>query len=122
MSCRLVGHHLLILAIVVRPSVSLGQSDKSVAKNEAVPGQASEYSEEEVSIRNEKANVVLAGTIAIPKGSKISDIVVLVAGQGPHSRDCLSGKHNYFGTISAFLARRGIAVLRMDKRGVAKST
>jgi uncharacterized protein len=80
------------------------------------------YREEDVSFCNSSANVTLAGTLTLPKGSGPFPAVVLIAGSGPHDRDESLENHKPFLVLSDFLTRQGIAVLRYDKRGIAKST
>lgn len=65
--------------------------------------------------------ITLAGTLTIPEGSGPFPAVVLVQGSGPHDRDETILGHEPFLLLADTLTRRGIAVLRMDKRGVAKS-
>jgi pimeloyl-ACP methyl ester carboxylesterase len=80
------------------------------------------YREEEVSFSNAPANVTLAGTLTLPKGSGPFPAAVLIAGSGPHDRDESLENHKPFLVLSDFLTRQGIAVLRYDKRGIGKST
>jgi len=80
------------------------------------------YREEEVSFSNVPANVSLAGTLTLPKGSGPFPAAVLIAGSGPHDRDESVANHKPFLVLSDFLTRQGIAVLRYDKRGIGKST
>ena len=65
---------------------------------------------------------MLAGTLTIP-ASADGDItaVVLVTGSGPQNRDEELFEHRPFAVIADYLARNGIASLRYDDRGVAKS-
>jgi uncharacterized protein len=80
------------------------------------------YHEEEVTFANASANVTLAGTLTLPKGSGPFPAAVLIAGSGPHDRDESLENHKPFLVLSDFLTRQGIAVLRYDKRGIGKST
>lgn len=64
----------------------------------------------------------LGATLSIPDGVARPDVVVLVAGSGPAARDAQLFGHQTFAVLADDLARRGIAVLRYDKRGVARST
>ena len=68
------------------------------------------------------AKVKLAGTFLVPKSDKKLAAVVLITGSGPQDRDETIVDHKPFLVIADHLARQGIAVLRYDDRGVAKST
>lgn len=48
--------------------------------------------------------------------------VVLIHGSGPHDRDETIFSHKPFLLLADYLTRRGIVVLRYDKRGCGKST
>ncbi|HUL15448.1 MAG TPA: alpha/beta hydrolase [Terriglobales bacterium] len=80
------------------------------------------YAEEEVKIVNAKAEVTLSGTLTLPRGPGPFAAALLVAGSGPHDRDETIAGHRPFLVLADYLTRRGIAVLRYDKRGFAKST
>jgi len=80
------------------------------------------YREEEVTFTNPKAQVSLAGTLTLPPGSGPFAAAILIAGSGPHDRDENVAGHRPFLVLADHLARKGIAVLRYDKRGVGKST
>ncbi len=64
----------------------------------------------------------LAGTLTLPQGAGPFPAVVLISGSGPNDRDETIKDHKPFAVIADALTRRGIAVLRYDKRGVAAST
>jgi uncharacterized protein len=80
------------------------------------------YRSEEVVVANQKSGDVLAGTLTIPAGTGPFPAVVLITGSGPQDRDESLMGHRPFAVLADFLSRRGIAVLRYDDRGVAKST
>jgi pimeloyl-ACP methyl ester carboxylesterase len=80
------------------------------------------YVEEEVVCENKKANVKLAGTLTLPKGDGPFPAVFLITGSGPQDRNEEILGHKPFWVIADYLTRRGIAVLRVDDRGVGKST
>lgn len=67
-------------------------------------------------------SVVLSGTLTRPPQDKPCPAVVLVHGSGKHNRDETIFFHKPFLLLSDFLTRRGIAVLRYDKRGAGAST
>lgn len=81
------------------------------------------YRVEEVSYTNPEApEVTLAGTLTLPPTGGPFPAVVLVSGSGPQNRDEELAGHKPFLVLSDHLTRQGIAVLRYDDRGVAKST
>ena len=80
------------------------------------------YEEEEVVYENPKANIRIAGTLTIPKGEGPFPAVLLVAGSGPNDRDESGLGHKPFLVLADHLTRQGIAVLRVDKRGIGKTT
>jgi pimeloyl-ACP methyl ester carboxylesterase len=80
------------------------------------------YREEEVTFANAKAQVSLAGTLTLPSGQGPFPAAILIAGSGPHDRDEDVVGHRPFLVLADHLTRKGIAVLRYDKRGIGKST
>jgi uncharacterized protein len=71
---------------------------------------------------NSAPGVTLSATLSTPHGKGPVNAVVLVHGSGPQTRDQEAGGHQQFGVLADFLSRRGIAVLRYDKRGVGYSS
>lgn len=80
------------------------------------------YREEEVTFVNPKAQISLAGTLTIPSGQGPFPAAILIAGSGPHDRDENVAGHRPFLVLADHLTRKGVAVLRYDKRGIGKST
>ena len=80
------------------------------------------YREEEVTFANPKAQVSLTGTLTLPSGQGPFPPAILVAGSGPHDRDENVAGHRPFLVLTDHLTRKGIAVLRYDKRGIGRST
>lgn len=80
------------------------------------------YRDEDVSYENKAQNVTLAATLTIPQGKGPFPAVVLITGSGPQDRDESLMGHKPFLVLSDYLTRHGIAVLRADDRGTAKST
>lgn len=79
------------------------------------------YDSVEISYLNPIDNIKLAGTITIPKVDKRIPAVLLIQGSGPHDRNEEVYGHKPFETIADYLSSKGIAVLRMDRRGCGKS-
>lgn len=80
------------------------------------------YHEEEVFFENREDSVTLAGTLTLPRKNGLFPAVVLVSGSGAQNRDEELFGHKPFLVIADYLTRNGIAVLRVDDRGVAAST
>ncbi len=82
------------------------------------------YKEEEISFPNGKAKISLAGTLTLPRGQGPFPAAVLLSGSGPgpHDRDESIMGHRPFLVLADHLTRKGVAVLRFDKRGIGKST
>lgn len=78
------------------------------------------YRSEDVSYAS--SGNTIAATLTLPKGKGPFPAVVLISGSGPHDRDETLMGHKPFWVLADALTRRGIAVLRADKRGVGKST
>ena len=76
-----------------------------------------------VTYRNSRAEgVILAGTLTRPRGSGPFPCALLITGSGPEDRDETVFGHRPFLVLADHLTRRGIAVLRVDDRGVGGST
>jgi uncharacterized protein len=80
------------------------------------------YYEQEVFFLNEKHRIRLAGTLTLPQHEGPVPAVVLITGSGPQDRNEAMFGHMPFLVLADHLTRLGIAVLRVDDRGVGKST
>ena len=80
------------------------------------------YVTDEVTIQNAAAGVQLAGTLTTPKGGEAYPVVILITGSGQQDRNESIAGHKPFLVLADYLTRRGIAVLRLDDRGVGGST
>jgi uncharacterized protein len=80
------------------------------------------YSEEEVSYENKPGRAKLAGTLTLPKGNGPFPAVLLITGSGQQDRDEALMGHRPFLVLADHLTRKGIAVLRVDDRGMGGST
>ncbi|HKM55919.1 MAG TPA: alpha/beta fold hydrolase [Isosphaeraceae bacterium] len=76
----------------------------------------------EVTYPNKSGAVTLAGTLTEPEGSGPFPAVILISGSGPQDRDETLFEHKPFLVLADALSRRGVAVLRVDDRGVGGST
>jgi pimeloyl-ACP methyl ester carboxylesterase len=80
------------------------------------------YSEMEVTYQNVKDSITLAGTLTLPNRAEPFPAVILITGSGAQDRDETLLGHKPFLIIADYLTRRGIAVLRVDDRGIGGST
>ena len=76
---------------------------------------------------NKTAGIKLAGTLTLPRASDSQAqtpyaAVLLITGSGPQNRDEELLGHKPFLVLADYLTLRGIAVLRVDDRGVGGST
>ncbi len=80
------------------------------------------YASEEVTYANEKDGVTLTGSITIPHSEERVPAAILISGSGAQDRDEAVFGHRPFLVMADYLTRRGIAVLRVDDRGIGGST
>lgn len=85
------------------------------------------YQTEEVTFQNAKAKAVFSGTLTYPVGYEQMNkqkvpVVLMVTGSGQENRNEEIFDHQPFLVLADYLARHGIASLRYDDRGFAKST
>jgi uncharacterized protein len=80
------------------------------------------YDEEEITYENRKAGVKFAGTLTLPRSAGPHPAVLLITGSGPQNRDEELLGHKPFLILADHLTRQGIAVARVDDRGVGGST
>lgn len=103
--------------------LDLKRQDKPFALNRPqLPQKPYPYVEEEVTFPSKAKGVTLAGTFTKPKGEGPFVAAVLITGSGPQDRDESLMGHKPFLVLADHLTRHGIAVLRYDDRGTAKST
>jgi pimeloyl-ACP methyl ester carboxylesterase len=76
------------------------------------------YRADPVSYRSTAANIAVAGTLTLPQGNGPFPAVLLISGSGAQDRDSTIMGHKPFLLLADTLTRRGIAVLRVDDRGV----
>jgi len=80
------------------------------------------YESVDVSYENKRGGVRLGGTLTIPKGAGPHPAVILITGSGAQDRDETIFGHKPFLVLADMLTRRGFAALRLDDRGVGKTT
>ena len=93
-----------------------------VLKRPQEPKPPFNYNIHEVVIENKKDSVFLAGTLTTPLNKKNYSVVILITGSGATTRDHEFEGHKPFWVIADDFAKKGIGVLRLDDRGMGKST
>lgn len=78
------------------------------------------YDDEEVEYEN--GDVKIAGTLTLPPGEGKVPAALLISGSGALNRDLELAGHKPFLVLADHLTRLGIAVLRVDDRGIGGST
>lgn len=104
------------------PLVLTRQETPFELKRPQMPQAPFPYASREVTFDNEADGVTLGGTLLLPEGEGPFPAVLFVTGSGPQDRDETLMGHKPFLVIADHLARKGIASLRYDDRGVGTST
>jgi pimeloyl-ACP methyl ester carboxylesterase len=91
-------------------------------KRPQTPKKPYPYKEEQITYTGAKSGIKFAGTLTLPDADHPVPAVLMVTGSGPHDRDETIFGHKPFLVIADYLTRRGIAVLRVDDRGVGGTT
>jgi uncharacterized protein len=104
--------------------LTLNRVDKAPAASlrPQEPKKTYPYDEEEVSYENKRDGVRLAGTLTLPRTKGPHPAALLITGSGSQDRNEAMLGHKPFLVLADYLTRRGIAVLRVDDRGVGGST
>lgn len=95
--------------------------EKEVVRRPQEPTKPYPYYSEDITFQNTEANILLSGTLTLPKKDGIFPVVILITGSGPQNRDEEILGHKPFLVISDHLTKNGIGVLRYDDRGVGQS-
>lgn len=86
------------------------------------PKEPFSYLSEDVTYQNADKSISYGATITIPKGKGSFPAVLLITGSGPQNRDEELMGHKPFAVIADYLTNKGYVVLRIDDRGVGKTT
>lgn len=97
-------------------------NNKPDTKRPQEPEKPFPYHVEEVTFKNEKDSLTLAGTLTMPEKEGTYPVVILISGSGAQNRNEEVFGHKPFLVIADYFTRPGIAVLRYDDRGFGKST
>ncbi len=80
------------------------------------------YQEIDMTFLGKKTGLLYGGTLCIPQKLKKYPLVILISGTGQHERNYTYSGREFFTVLADYLARRGIATLRLDDRGIGKTT
>jgi uncharacterized protein len=80
------------------------------------------YDSQDVAYESGAAGIRLGGTLTVPAGPGPHPAALLVSGSGAQDRDESVFGHRPFWVLADHLSRKGIAVLRVDDRGVGQSS
>ena len=80
------------------------------------------YKSEDITYTNKDKSITYGATITIPNGKGPFPAVLLITGSGQQNRDEEIMGHKPFAVIADYLTNNGYVVLRVDDRGVGKTT
>jgi len=105
-----------------RIALALSRGAQVSANRPQEPQGALPYDTFDVTVDTGQDGVRLAGTLSVPRGAGPFPAAFLVSGSGPQDRDEQVFGHKPFLVLADHLTRHGIAVLRVDDRGIGRST
>ncbi len=91
-------------------------------KRPQTPKEPFPYTEKKVVYHNQDKSIQYGGTLTIPDTNARVPAVILISGSGQQDRDETLFNHKPFWVIADYFSRNGIAVLRVDDRGIGQST
>lgn len=80
------------------------------------------YKSEDVEYFNADRSVHFGGTFTYPDSAGTFPTAILITGSGQQDRDETIFEHKPFAVIADYLTKRGFAILRVDDRGIGKTT
>ena len=107
---------------VMALNLSRNKVEKDIVVRPQEPKKPFDYLSEDLTFENAIDKITLAGTLTLPKTGNNFPAVILISGSGPQNRDEEILGHKPFMVLADYLTKNGIAVLRFDDRGTAKST
>ncbi|MFC5682391.1 alpha/beta hydrolase family protein [Flavobacterium sp. GCM10022190] len=80
------------------------------------------YQNMDIIFLGNKTKLTYGGTLCIPEKIKKYPLVILLSGTGQNDRNYTYFGREFFTVLADYLARNGIASLRIDDRGIGKTT
>jgi len=113
-----------VYPLMLKPATAsdLAHVERKRPQEAAIAARTRPYAERKVRFDNPAGHNLLGGTLSVPKGKGPFPAIVLVSGTGHNTRDEEVWGHKIFLVLADALNRKGIAVLRYDKRGVGGSS
>ncbi|WP_313502028.1 alpha/beta hydrolase family protein [Kaistella carnis] len=104
------------------PLILTRNAETTIVNRPQTPKPPFNYNSDDVTFKNDTEGNLLAGTIATPKNfKKTQPILVMITGSGAQDRNEEMFEHKPFLVIADDLAKKGIATLRLDDRGIGGS-
>jgi pimeloyl-ACP methyl ester carboxylesterase len=79
------------------------------------------YSAEEVEYDNADKTIHYGATLTKPANQTVFPTVIIITGSGTQDRDGTMMGHKTYAVLADLLTKQGVAVLRVDDRGIGKS-
>lgn len=99
-----------------------GLCDSAVFYRPQTPKPPFPYIVEDVSYFNQSKSIQFGGTLTIPENGDKHPVAILIPGTGQADKDATHAGHKLFLVIADHLTKNGIAVLRVDDRGVGDTS
>lgn len=80
------------------------------------------YEVKDFTFSGKNTKLTYGATLTLPKNKKKYPIAVLISGTGQHDRNYTYVGREFFTVLADYLAKNGIASLRVDDRGIGKTT
>lgn len=98
-----------------------GQSEKIVTKPQT-PKPPFNYTVKDFVYEGLNTHLRYGATLTYPNDNVKHPLIILITGSGRQDRDETIFDHKPFAVIADYLTKKGFAVLRVDDRGIGKST
>ncbi|MEJ7685333.1 MAG: alpha/beta fold hydrolase [Segetibacter sp.] len=104
-------------------ALTLVKTNKTIALNRPqTPKPPFNYKSDDVEYDNADKSVHFAGTFTYPNSDGPFPAAILITGSGQQDRDETLFEHKPFAVIADYLTKKGFAILRVDDRGMGKTT
>jgi len=102
--------------------LTVTRSSNDVVKRPQTPKPPYPYNSQDVEYDNADKSVHFGATLTWPKTGDHFPTLLLITGSGQQDRDETIFEHKPFAVLADYLTKKGYAVLRVDDRGVGKTT